>query len=770
MVTDKSSLDEFRMRITVGVLCAVPTVLVLSLFSQVGTSLNTYHMELMHALSPQPKLFDILPIAWIFFTGAVCGLLALWATSKDDRWGTRPWWAGWILTFVLASLFCVISMPQRPFVAIAFLTGSGPVLLYPARILWYSGVTGAAWFQAIWTTLTTLAVVCVMLWTMWIMTGFEGREKFTDWPPDVRQLVRSHMITWKVAFVSWCAPLAMAFELGLMALLCLIRKWHVQSQELRTAGLEDGIVSQHEAVVVFATKQLVIWLVALVMIVWMSAAAMATGELQHNQPREDLRDEVIMLAFWVFCGLTLWGIDMIGVKKAESAMRESKAYVQARNACESDWVRAACLLVLAVPIAICALCDVVRRRLYPEDFKPLLGFTANWRWTSVFVKAIEIGLLYILLVVGIGKFFTIFLSFVNEQLASWPLFTVSLMMFVVSFCCFMFPPAPGLPIYMIIGIVVTHSALRQGWTFVRAITWATAVAYMMKLCFTVAAMKWIGVPLSTNEYVMRLVGVHKPTMRAIEHILKTRGITIAKVALVVGGPDWPVAVLCGMLDLPMFEVLLCISPVLLQSVLPCVLAGGLLLTEHGSNRGLADTSLAIAAAGQVGAIIIMTYYIEEVLEQLDDMDKKNDDPDEKALEIRKRNEKLEELDAHEARADRVFWREMSWDDLPVWIRCDLMVGFVLTMCSVAMLAGPWRGILGKSLRCFKEYDLLSTIEEDLDGNVWSIVNPLGWVAISLSALSAVNLVAFRVYAEMSVRKQSTVDPAGLLEEEGVEAS
>eukprot|EP00971_Amphidinium_carterae_P182879 3629187-Amphidinium_carterae.1 len=44
-----------------------------------------------------------------------------------------------------------------------------------------------------------------------------------------------------------------------------------------------------------------------------------------------------------------WGIDMIGVKKAESAMRESKAYAQARNAFESDWVRAGCPLLSLGP-------------------------------------------------------------------------------------------------------------------------------------------------------------------------------------------------------------------------------------------------------------------------------------------------------------------------------------------------------------------------------------------------------------------------------------
>mmetsp|Transcript_17887 Transcript_17887/g.32452 ORF Transcript_17887/g.32452 Transcript_17887/m.32452 type:complete len:778 (+) Transcript_17887:123-2456(+) len=758
--------EELRLYAVVVLLCSLPTFCTLALFSQVGTSLSTYHMEILHALTPQPMLFGVVPVAWIVFVLAGIGTLCLWATSKDERWGTKRWWAAWMVTFLLAAAFAIISMPQRPFVAVAFLTATGPVLLYPVRVLCYMHVSGASWFQALWTTLAALSILCCLLWQMWLVTGFEGREKWTDWPADVRQLVRSHTITWKAAFVSWCAPLAMSFELGLMALLCLIRKWHVQSQEYRTAGLEDGLVSQHEAVVIFATKQLVIWLVALVMIVWMSAAAVATGELQHNQPREDLRDEVIMLAFWVFCGLTLWGIDMIGVKKAESAMRESKAYAQARNAFESDWVRAGCLLVLALPMAICASIDIVRRRLQPEGFQPLLGFTAKWRWTSVYVKAIQIGLGYIMLVVGVGKFFTIFLSFVNDRLSSWPLFTVSLMMFTISFLCFLFPPAPGLPIYMVLGIVVTHSALRQGWSFVGAITWATTVAYVMKLAFTVAAMKWIGVPLSSNEYVMHLVGVHKPTMRAIEQILKTPQITIAKIALLVGGPDWPVAVLCGMLGLPVVQVLICISPVLVQSVFPAVLAGGLLLTEHGSNRGLADTSLAIAAALQVGAVIVMTYYLEEVLEQLDDDEKKRDDPDESTLEIQQRNKKLEALDEAEARVDRMYWREMSWDDLPSWVRWDLISGFVLMFLSVALLAGPWRGILGQHMRCFKEFDLMSTIEEDLNGNVWSIVEPLGWVAITLSVMAGVNLAVFRAYAEQAIRKHSAVDPGAIAEEEG----
>eukprot|EP00971_Amphidinium_carterae_P227264 4507742-Amphidinium_carterae.2 len=91
--------------------------------------------------------------------------------------------------------------------------------------------------------MAALSLLCIALWLMWLVTGFEGlellrksetntaqsfelqrafyqlsnqqdvaafyagewlllmkwtgREKWTDWPQDVRQLVRTHIITWK---------------------------------------------------------------------------------------------------------------------------------------------------------------------------------------------------------------------------------------------------------------------------------------------------------------------------------------------------------------------------------------------------------------------------------------------------------------------------------------------------------------------------------------------------------------------------------------------
>eukprot|EP00971_Amphidinium_carterae_P324764 6454448-Amphidinium_carterae.1 len=101
----------------------------------------------------------------------------------------------------------------------------------------------------------------------------------------------------------------------------------------------------------------------------------------------------------------------------------------------------------------------------------------------------------------------------------------------------------------------------------------------------------------------------------------------------------------------------------------------------------------------------------QVLEQLDDDDKKRDDPDESEREIQQRNKKLEasglsmsvptmlgmenihsttsvlmspptlanlsdsheshepceELDEADARVDRMYWREMSWEELPTWV-------------------------------------------------------------------------------------------------------
>jgi len=350
----------------------------------------------------------------------------------------------------------------------------------------------------------------------------------------------------------------------------------------------------------------------------------------------------------------------------------------------------------------------------------------------------------------VGKLTTVLLSVVNESLASWPVFAVSAVMFAIAFAIFMFPASPGPPVYVVMGIVITSSALQRGWDFFTAVAWATLVAFAMKLAFMAAAQKFIGEPFASSDTVRQLVQIHTPYMRAIEDILVSQDNVAGKVALLVGGPDWPVAVLCGMLRLPVLQVLAGVSPVLVQSVFPCVLSGALLLSPGGRNQGLAEVSLVVSGALQLGTGVLALYYVQEVLER----------DYEKLARRRPEDAVLEEMDEKAEARQRAFWRESEWELLPQSLRLSLVCGLVCMELSLGLLCGPLSRLLGGT--CFKDFSLMGTIEKDLGGNALAIVEPLGWVAILLGAVSAINLASFYVWAQREAQGATQQ----MLEQEG----
>jgi len=357
-----------------------------------------------------------------------------------------------------------------------------------------------------------------------------------------------------------------------------------------------------------------------------------------------------------------------------------------------------------------------------------LQWTLDWRWTSVLVKASWLGLIYVSVFVGIGKMTTVLLAEINHRFSGLPVYTVSAVMFFLALLIFLFPASPGPPIYVVMGIVICSSAEKQGWSFTAGLWWATLVAYAMKLAFTAVAQKFIGEPFSKNNSVRQLVGVHTPYMRAIEMILKERRATLAKVTLVVGGPDWPVAVLCGILRLSVVSIQVCISPVLVQSVFPSVLAGALLLEQSSAKEktthGMAEVTLVVAGGLQLIMGIIAFYNVQEVLEQHYD----------ELSRSRPEDAELERLEERSSARDSAFWRESAWPMLPIWLKATLIGGLLCIQASVVLLS------MHES--CFRKFGLMSSVERDLDGSVFNIVQYWGWVAVALSAVDMLSLLAF----------------------------
>jgi len=426
----------------------------------------------------------------------------------------------------------------------------------------------------------------------------------------------------------------------------------------------------------------------------------------------------------------------------EAAARESKVAQQFLEMAESDWAKA--LLLLCTAPLFPVWLAFAHFHLYDDS---LLATAWQWPWTNIVLKAQLLGIFYVFVDVGCMKMTTVALAMTNETLSTWPVATVCITIFLIGTFLFLLPPTPGPPVYMVTGIVVTASAMREELSFAAALALATFVGFAIKLSFVAIALKGIGLPLGGSVSVRRMVGVHTVEIRAIETILGSPTLTLPKVLMLVGGPDWPVAVMCGIMNLDLGQILLGTSPVLVQGVFPCVLSGALLFVagDDAQTKAMAETCLGVAAGLQVVTLFLACYYVQEIIET-----------DHERLRIpRESDREVIQLEEETEAQARIFERETAWESLGVTLRVALLVGFVCIEIAIILIAGPWEKLAGAG--CFRPFGLMDSVAKELDGNALAIVEPLGWVALGFFSCSAAAVAVFYAWAKLHIASLSEGD-------------
>uniref|UniRef100_A0A7S1SFL9 Uncharacterized protein n=1 Tax=Alexandrium catenella TaxID=2925 RepID=A0A7S1SFL9_ALECA len=276
----------------------------------------------------------------------------------------------------------------------------------------------------------------------------------------------------------------------------------------------------------------------------------------------------------------------------------------------------------------------------------------------------------------------------------------------------------------------------SGGSATAGVVLAIFVGFSIKMAFAAIAQKYIGEALANSVKIRSMAQVHTAEIRGIEKILKEPGITAAKVSILIGGPDWPVAVLCGILRLPLGEVMVALSPVLVQSVVPCVLSGSLLVIfgEDDQKKALAETAVAVAGSLQLVALVVAGYYVQEAIELHYDELQTERPQDRDIIELEKEAEKQA----------AGFRERTAWAGLPTAVRGALITGLASVYVSCLLMAGPWKMFLGTS--CFKKFDITSSVDKALGGNAFAVVQPLGWVAIFFCMVSGALLGYFHYWA------------------------
>jgi hypothetical protein len=256
----------------------------------------------------------------------------------------------------------------------------------------------------------------------------------------------------------------------------------------------------------------------------------------------------------------------------------------------------------------------------------------QWNWSSVWVKIMYIGLGYITLEVGVMKCITVFLAWLNATLASMPLGQVVAIFYFTGLFLFLLPPVPGVPVYLAGGVIMVKATLRtcrasttcpgemlvsnvtdilaavgdvgdgaladvvgataecpQGMTgsmsFPASVLFMIGIGFCIKMNAIAIQQKGFGEQLSNNLTVKCLVGVNSNTVKAMRLILTEKGMTLGKVCILCGGPDWPTSVLTGILKLDLLPMLFGSIPIIFIAVGPCVLAGAFTMKAGLASSG-----------------------------------------------------------------------------------------------------------------------------------------------------------------------------------------
>lgn len=236
----------------------------------------------------------------------------------------------------------------------------------------------------------------------------------------------------------------------------------------------------------------------------------------------------------------------------------------------------------------------------------------HWKWTTVLVYALYWGVFFFSCNVLISKFTVLFLSVLIEWVASMSLGVVSIIFLIVGFIMFMLPPVPGVPVYLSSGIILV-AAGEDTLGIAGSIIYAFIFCMVLKLTAVLGQMYLFGVPLGKYVSVRRTVGVNSQLVRCMKLVLAEPGMSISKITILTGGPDWPTSVMCGILGLNPIGVILGTLPVGFL-ILPTILAGSYfyLTAVSPEYAVLATVFAAVAALVQSGSMFVAAYYLDKV--------------------------------------------------------------------------------------------------------------------------------------------------------------
>uniref|UniRef100_A0A7S2CQ52 Uncharacterized protein n=1 Tax=Alexandrium andersonii TaxID=327968 RepID=A0A7S2CQ52_9DINO len=135
--------------------------------------------------------------------------------------------------------------------------------------------------------------------------------------------------------------------------------------------------------------------------------------------------------------------------------------------------------------------------------------------------------------------------------------------------------------------------------------------------------------------------------------------------------------------------------------------------------------------------MIAGYFVQDTLERNFDELSKPRPEDQAAID-------LETAAAEEAKS---FEESTEFKKLPIHMKLFLVLGLVCGIFSCIVLAGPWKVLLGPDYAAFKKFEVTSNIDKVIGDNVFSIIRPMGWIAMLFCAVDFACLQIFQCWAD-----------------------
>jgi hypothetical protein len=472
---------------------------------------------------------------------------------------------------------------------------------------------------------------------------------------------------------------------------------------------------------------------------WLSAQAASSSRLISTTVKQFLA--VFIVAFGVFISVTMRRFfDVVKKQVGQNQFLQMMVGVL-----KSDWIKAFALLACPYAIPFYAfityLNQCIRKFRGIDDQKNYAGITlleSNYftknasrqfsellklNWTTIVTKAYIMGILLFILNVAAEKSIYLMLIYIGEafegiSLDPWPkAFLVLALWYITGLCGFMLPPVPGPPLYLFGGVVVTKSFMATSpvgddtgyWTGI-IVTMCASLCLKLNACSF--EQKLIGEGLSSSNWVLTTVGVHTAFIRGVEKILGEKGISMGKVAILCGGPDWPTSVLCGLLKLDLLPIMVGTLPIIFL-IAPTVLTGAFSLKDDDEYKMIAATLLMVTLVICMGLGVWAGYAVQCVLDK---------HPNLLTIPLLK-NKELDWIDYKESVKMDKYLVLCNWKSLPTSLQGLLIFG--LLVMNYSMFLFTWY-----DTQCFGSFTILNKSSDfGVKSDQIRLIEPLGYVSL-----------------------------------------